>query len=137
MLQVPSMNIGELARRAGVNTQTIRFYEREGLIPEPQRRASGYRQYPLAMVEHVRFIRAAKEVGFTLEEISELLSLRVRRGASCAGVRRRAEVKLAAIDTKLVQLKRMRAVLAQMVDSCSGRCAIKDCAILEAIGSRA
>ena len=130
------MTIGELARRAGVNTQTIRFYERVGLMPEPKRRASGYRQYPPAMIERVRFIRAAKEVGFTLEDIGGLLSLRVRRGASCSAVRRRAEAKLADIDAKLTQLRRMRDVLAQMVESCGGRRAIKDCAILEAIEAR-
>ena len=133
MLRMSSMTIGELARRAGVNTQTIRFYEREGLMPEPRRRASGYRQYASPMIERVRFIRAAKAVGFTLEEIAELLSLRIRRGASCSGVRTRAESKLADIDAKLEQLQRMRAVLARMIASCSGRCAIKDCAILEAI----
>ena len=133
MLGVLSMTIGELARRAGVNTQTVRFYEREGLIPEPGRGASGYRQYPPVMVERVRFIRAAKAVGFTLEEIAELLSLRVRRGASCADVRKRAESKVADIDAKLEALRRMRSVLAQMVASCSGRCAIRNCAILEAI----
>ena len=83
MLRVPSMTIGELARLAGVNTQTIRFYEREGLLPPPSRRESGYRQYAPTTVEQVRFIRAAKAVGFTLEEIAQLLSLRVRRGASC------------------------------------------------------
>jgi Hg(II)-responsive transcriptional regulator len=133
---VALMTIGELARRIGVNTQTIRFYEREGLVPAPRRRASGYRQYAPAMVERVRFIRAAKAVGFTLEEIADLLSLRVRRGASCARVRARAEAKLADIDAKLEQLRGMRAVLAEMVESCSGRCAIKDCAILEAIEAR-
>ena len=130
------MTIGELARHAGVNTQTIRFYEREGLVPEPPRRTSGYRQYPTAMVERVRFIRAAKAVGFSLEEIAELLSLRVRRGASCAGVRARAESKLADIEAKIGQLQRMRKIIAEMVASCSGRCAIKDCAILGAIEAR-
>jgi MerR family copper efflux transcriptional regulator len=102
-------------------------------MPEPERLASGYRQYVPAMVERVRFIRAAKTVGFALEEIAELLSLRVRRGASCAGVRKRAESKLADIDTKLEQLQRMRAVLTKMVALCGGRCTVKACAILEAI----
>jgi MerR family copper efflux transcriptional regulator len=129
-----NMTIGELAHKVGVNPQTIRFYERQRLLPEPRRRASGYRQYPPATIERVHFIRAAKGVGFTLEEVADLLALRVRRGASCAGVRKRAEAKLADIDAKLSQLQRMRMVLENMVVSCSGQSAIKDCAILEAIG---
>jgi Zn(II)-responsive transcriptional regulator len=131
-----TMTIGQLARLAGVKTQTIRFYEAEGLMPEPARRASGYRQYSSDMLQRVRFIRAAKDVGFTLEEIGELLALRVRRGESCAGVRRRAQAKVADIDAKLAQLTRMRRILARMISSCSGRRAIEDCVILEAIEAR-
>jgi len=130
------MTIGKLAREAGVNTQTIRFYEREGLMPAPSRRASGYREYPSETVRHVRFIVAAKQVGFTLSEISELLSLRVQRGASCARVRRRAKAKLADIDAKLARLKGMRRTLARLIASCQGRCAVEDCVILEAIEQR-
>lgn len=83
---MPNMTIGQLARAAGVSTQTVRFYEREGILPKPRRRASGYRQYGPPIAERVRFIRAAKEVGFTLKEIAGLLSLRVHCRASCFGV---------------------------------------------------
>jgi len=78
-----SMTIGKLAKRAGVGVETIRFYERKGLLPEPPRRYSGYREYPESAIDRVRFIRRAKELGFTLKEIGELLELRIRPGTTC------------------------------------------------------
>ena len=75
----PHITIGAVARRAGVGIDTIRYYEREGLLPEPQRRASGYRDYGPDVVERLRFIRRAKDLGFTLEEIRELLALSTDR----------------------------------------------------------
>ena len=128
-----SMTIGQLARAAGVNAQTIRFYERQGILPAPHRRASGYRQYSQDAVARVRFVVAAKDVGFTLEDIAELLTLRVRRGASCSAVRGRAKARLAIIDSKLDQLRRMRRDLAQMISACRGSRAVRDCAILRGI----
>ena len=74
-----SFTIGQLARRAGVGIETVRFYEREGLIPEPPRRPSGYRDYPPETVTRIVFIRRAKDLGFSLKEINELLDFRVRR----------------------------------------------------------
>jgi MerR family copper efflux transcriptional regulator len=130
---MPNMTIGQLARVVGVNAQTIRFYERQRILPAPWRRASGYRQYSPEAVERVRFVLAAKEVGFTLDEISELLALRERRGASCAVARERAEARLASIDSRLSELRRMRRALARMISSCSGRRAVRDCAILGGI----
>ena len=92
-----ALTIGQLARQAAVGVETIRFYEREGLLAEPERRPSGYRQYPAEVVRRVRFIRHAKELGFTLKEIQELLELRVDPVSSCADVRRHARAKIADI----------------------------------------
>ena len=92
-----TLTIGQVAREAGVGVETVRFYEREGLIEEPSRRASGYRQFDEAVVDRLRFIREAKELGFTLNEIKELLSLKLDPASSCGDVKHRAEVKIAEI----------------------------------------
>lgn len=132
-----AMTIGQLAKSAEVGVETIRFYEREGLIEEPPRRASGYRQYPAETVERVRFIRRAKELGFTLKEIKELLSLRAAPRTRCADVRRRAEAKVRDIDEKVRTLQAMRKALTKLIAECSGQGPVTDCPILEALGSDA
>jgi MerR family copper efflux transcriptional regulator len=128
-----TITIGELARRAGVNVETIRFYEREGLIAQPPRRRSGYRQYPEDAVRRIRFIRHAKELGFTLLEIADLLSLRVARGTTCDAVRTRATAKIADIDRKMLDLERMRTALKELTRACVGRGPTGECPILEAL----
>jgi len=130
MPKTSAMTISELATRAGVHLQTIRFYERQGLLPAPRRSSTGYRQYAPDAVTRVRFIRSAKELGYTLDEIGELLALRVRRGASCARVRETAVAKVAAIDAKAKQLRAMRRVLVRLIDACSEDRAVESCAIL-------
>src|SRR5712692_10189560 len=100
----PSIGTGEVAARAGVNIQTLRYYERRGLLKEPPRRCSGFRKYPEEAVRIVRFIKHAQELGFTLREIDELLRLREDRDRTCAQVRRAAEAKMADIDSKLNRL---------------------------------
>src|SRR5262245_11414989 len=95
------LTIGEVARRAGVGVETVRFYEREGRLDEPARRASGYRQYGEDAVARLRFIRRAKELGFSLKEIAELLALRADPATTRADVRRRAETKVADIEAKV------------------------------------
>lgn len=127
------LTIGQLARRAGVNVETIRFYEREGLIGTPQRRASGYRQYGPEVVRRIRFIKRAKELGFSLREIGELLSLRVSRGQTCADVKERAVGKIADIDAKITVLARMRSALERLSAACVGRGPVSDCPILDAL----
>ena len=92
------MTIGLVARRAGVGVETVRFYERQGLIEEPPRRPSGYREYDDEVVSRLGFIRRAKELGFTLKEIKELLSLRRDPSTPAADVKRRAEAKIADIE---------------------------------------
>ena len=106
-----SLTIGQLARRAAVGVETIRFYERQGLLSEPPRRSSGYRDDPPETVARIVFIRRAKDLGFTLREIGELLDLRVRPRRNCAQVKRSADAKISDIDRKLASLRRMRRAL--------------------------
>jgi Hg(II)-responsive transcriptional regulator len=132
----PSFTIGQVARGAGVGVETVRFYEREGLVPEPRRRPSGYRQYPADTVRRIRFVQAAKELGFTLKEIRELLTLRVAAGKTCADVKERAVAKLADVDAKLAELHRVRDALAHLADSCSGAGPTSECPLLDALDAQ-
>lgn len=125
------LNIGEVAKRTGVTVETVRFYERQGLIETPQRSDSGYREYPQETVKRVRFIQHAKEVGFTLKDISELLALRQEPGTSCADIKIRAAQKIEEVDQKIRDLKRIREALARMVMKCRGRGSLSECPILE------
>ena len=127
------LTTGKLAKRGGVNLESIRFYEREGLLPAPPRTASGYRKFPPDSVRRVRFIKRAQDLGFTLREIKELLSLRVDPAGSCADVRRRAEAKLQDIGRKIHDLRRMQGALARLAAACPGRGATGDCPILESL----
>lgn len=132
--QTSPLSIGTLAKRVGVNIDTIRYYEREGLLPEPVRRASGYRSYGEGTVAQLRFIRRAKELGFTLEEIRELLALSSDRRKGVKAVKARAERRLAAIDARIAELQRVRDGLATLVESCPGHGAPEQCPILQALG---
>lgn len=127
------LTIGQLARHAGVGVETVRFYERKGLLAAPARRASGYRQYDQAGIARLRFIRRAKELGFTLNEIKELLSLRLDPATTCADVKARAEAKIADIDGKIDTLQRMRQALVTLTKACKGRGKSSDCPILDAL----
>ncbi|GAA0921286.1 Cu(I)-responsive transcriptional regulator [Rothia nasimurium] len=128
-----SFTIGRIAQSAGVAIDTIRFYEREGLLPEPRRRASGYREYDEGAVSRLRFIRRAKDLGFTLDEIRELLALSADRHGGVEGVRERAAARLKAIDERIVELQRVRDGLSELVDACPGHGAPEDCPILKAL----
>ena len=130
-----NMTIGQMARSAGASVETIRFYEREGLLEHPARSASGYRNYPPEAVARLRMIRQAKELGFSLNEIKELLALRVAPGKSCSDVRARTERKIADIDQRIAALKRMKAALARLAAACLGRGPTSECPILEALES--
>lgn len=132
-----ALNIGELARAADVGVDTIRFYEREGLIAAPPRRESGYRQYPPDTVRRVRFIRRAKDLGFTLKEIGELLSLRVDPDTSCADVRQVAKDKLADVRQRIAELQRIEIVLDRLARSCRGRGPTSECPILDLLDEQA
>lgn len=129
------LKVGEAARLAGVVPQTLHYYERQGLLPEPPRTASNYRLYPEEVVSRVRFIKRAQELGFTLREIKELLSLRSGPSARCQDVRERARAKVRHIDAKLRGLRAMRAELTRMIDECAGEGPATECPILEALDS--
>lgn len=130
------LTIGQVARGAGVGIETVRFYEREGLLEVPPRRDSGYRQYREEVVDRLRFIRRAKDLGFSLKEIKELLALRVDSSTTCAEVRRKAEAKVADVEEKIEALQRIKKALKKLTTACSGRGPISDCPILEALDSQ-
>jgi MerR family copper efflux transcriptional regulator len=129
------LRVGEVAKQAAVNLQTIHFYEREGLLPKPPRTASNYRMYSGDAVRRVRFVKRAQELGFSLGDIKELLSLRARPGTQCADVRQRAQAKLRDINEKIGTLQRMRKALTKLIGECAGRRPISACPILEALDS--
>lgn len=128
---------GKLAKRCEVNFETVRYYEQEGLIPKPSRSAANYRLYSEETVQRIRFIKSAQELGFTLGEIKELLSLRARPRAKCADVLERAEAKIQNIDEKIQTLKAMRRALVKLKSECQGAMPISACPILEALDAEA
>ena len=130
------LTTGALAEAAGVGRETVRFYERKGLLREPPRTASGYRVYPLESVERLRFIRRAQGLGFTLDEIADLLALRVDEVAACGAVEARAREKLSSVAEKLTELGRMKRALERLVDACQSREPTSDCPILEELEER-
>ncbi len=125
--------IGQVAKRAGVGVETVRFYERRGLIEQPRKRSSGYRVYPEDVVRRIRFIRHAKDLGFTLNEIGELLSLRPDPHGSCDAVKESAEAKVADIEEKIGSLTRIQDSLGRLIDACESRSETAECPILEAL----
>ncbi len=127
------LTIGQLARRAGVNVETLRYYERRDLLPDPPRTSSGYRQYTPDAVRRIGFIKRAQQLGFTLHEIGELLALRVDPDANCDAVEERAEHAIERIDAKVAELARMRSALGELVTACHARCPTDDCPILDAL----
>lgn len=130
-----ALKIGQVAERGGVNLQTIRYYEREGLLPEPPRLQSGYRMFPDATVRRVHFIKRAQELGFTLAEIKELLALRIDGKRNRSEVRTLAEAKISDIEQKIRTLKRMKRALSELTKRCSGCGPSSECPILESIDS--
>lgn len=129
---IKRLSIGALAKRAGVGVDTVRFYERAGLMPQAQRTASGYRSYVAADLERLRFIRRAKALGFALDEIAELLRLSQGRGGR-EGVKTLAKRRLADLESKIRELTVFRDTLAHYVHQCSGHGAVEGCPIIEAV----
>jgi MerR family mercuric resistance operon transcriptional regulator len=132
-VKAKSLTIGHLAKEAGVNLETVRYYERRGLLPTPPRSASGYRLFPSVAARRLRFIRRAQELGFSLSEIRELLSLRISPNAKGADVRKRAEAKIADIDAKIKSLESMKKTLRNLTKLCAGCGPIAECPILESL----
>jgi MerR family transcriptional regulator, copper efflux regulator len=128
-----TMTIGRLSERTGVSIDTVRFYERKGLLPPPARRASGYREYHESDIDRLRFIRRSKELGFTLAEIGELLSLSGNRRGDMRGVRRKAEQRLQQVERKIEELQRVKGGLQKLIASCPGRGELRSCPIVAAL----
>lgn len=128
---IMALRSGQLAKLAGINTETLRFYERKGLLPTPPRSASGYREYPDETVRRLEFIGRAKDLGFSLSEVGELLELRVRDLTTCAELRARAQDKLEDVHRKIAELKRLERGLENLIVSCSGRGPASSCPILD------
>ena len=129
-----SLTIGRLAREAGINLETVRYYERRGLLPKPPRTASGYRLFPADAALRLRFIRRAQELGFSLKEIRDLLALRVSPRTTSAEIRKRTEAKIADIEHKIKSLESLRKSLRKLTNSCAGCGPISECPILESLG---
>ena len=128
-----ALSTGQVAKASGVNIQTVRFYEREGLLAAPRRSASGYRQYTDDAVRVVTFVKRAQELGFTLREAKELLRLRALGPRRAEAAKSAAEAKIRDVDEKLRDLTAMRAALASLVDSCRRAGGPIRCPILEAL----
>lgn len=127
------MQIGQLASRASVSVDTVRYYERTGILPKPDRQFSGYRAYSDADVARLQFLRRAKSLGFTLNEIRDLLALSGRRTDDMAGLKASASEKLEDIERKIKELTSIRIGLQRLVASCPGHGALDDCPILAAL----
>lgn len=127
------MTIGELGKRAGVPVATVRYYEQRGLIAAAPRSRAGYRQYDVGAAERLRFIRHAQALGFSLEEIRELLALRVTDPASCRPVLATARSKLHHVQQRIRELQRMERTLASLVRSCETHAPTAECPVLAAL----
>lgn len=125
-----AMTIGTLAEAAGVNVPTVRYYERRGIIAEPPRTASGYRQYDEEVVHRIRFIKRAQALGFALDEIEDLLGLRVDDPAACETVEETTWAKLDSVESKIRELERLRTILRELVRSCEERERTGPCPVL-------
>lgn len=131
-----SLTIGQVAKAANVHVETMRYYERRGLVPKPPRGPSLYRRYPEDTVLRVQFVKHAQDLGFSLREIRELLSLRAAPKARCADVKRRAQTKIEEIETKVHALQGMRRALRRLVSQCDGKLPASACPILESLDDR-
>ncbi len=127
------MKIGQVAKTAGVGIDAVRFYEREGLLAKPARRPSGYSENYPDVVVHLRFIKRAKELGFSLKEIRELIALETDPETTAGDVRQLAEKRLADIEERIRALQRMRRALRKVTEECTGRGATNRCSILRTL----
>lgn len=130
-----TLRIGELASQGNVNLETVRYYEREGLMRPPQRTPSGHRAYALPDVLRLRFIKRSQALGFTLTEIKELLALKVAPNQACINVVRQIEAKAVEVKAKIAHLRAIERTLRRMKASCEGRCSVSECPILESLDS--
>ena len=127
------LTIGQVATAAHVNVQTIRYYERRGLFATPRRTPAGYRQYTNEAVARLRFIKHAQDLGFSLQEIQELLGLRVRHGAACHAIERKTRHKIDVVQQRIGHLQRMKRTLERLASACAARRPTDDCPILDVL----
>lgn len=132
-----ALTIGQVAVAGGVNIETIRYYERRGLFPVAGRTPSGYRQYADDAITRLRFIKHAQELGFSLEEIRELLALRVSNGGSCKAVAQKTREKIEIVEERIRHLQRMKSTLEQLSAACAARRPTEECPILETLEDHA
>ena len=128
-----TLRTGEVAAAAGVNVETLRYYERRGILKEPRRRPSGYREYPRETVQIVRFVKRAQELGFSLDVIEELLALRDDDARACTEVRQLAQEKVDDIEDKIRSLRAMQRALTTLIKSCGADVSARECPIIEAL----
>lgn len=128
---MPALRIGELARRAGLSVETLRYYERRGLIPPPARLASGYRSYPESTLQRLQFIRRCKQLGFSLDEVAQLLQLDMDPQLSAAEVKAQVDAKISAVKHKIADLQRLQHSLQALSARCCGTGSTSDCPILD------
>ncbi len=126
----PELTIGQLAKTAGVNVETIRYYQRIGLIIEPIKPAHGYRHYHSDTIEQIKFIKRAQQLGFSLQEVAELMSL---GHGGCLDVRKRAEQKREKIDRQIQDLQALRETLNQLINTCKRDASDQYCPIVESL----
>ena len=129
------LTIGRLAKQVGLGIETVRFYERQGLIEPPPRTDSNYRIYPVEEVARLRFIKKAKSLGFTLNEIKELMFIRHDPHATKADIKSRTVAKIKDIEEKIRDLTRIKTALEHLASSCDGHGPLDECPILEALDS--
>ncbi|RME64388.1 MAG: MerR family transcriptional regulator [Alphaproteobacteria bacterium] len=136
MVNRTNRTISQAAREAGVGVETVRFYERKGLIAQPRKpQGGGYRIYSRAVVERIRFVRKAQQLGFSLREIDTLLALRADPNAACEDVRRQAAAKLEQVEEKMAELGKIRSALKALISNCPRKGpAAGRCTILEVLG---
>jgi DNA-binding transcriptional MerR regulator len=127
------MHIGELARETGVKVVTIRYYEEAGVLPVAQRTSGNYRNYGTQHMRRLRFVRRCRDLGFSLNQVRDLLRLSAEDGPSCTEVCRMAEQHRKSVEKKIADLKRLASELSRISASCNGRRAMADCRIIEAL----
>ncbi len=126
-------SIGQVAKQSGVSVETVRYYEKEGLLEVPERKESGYRQFKGDTIARLSFIQQAKKLGFSLKEIGELLSITSDANTVCNDVKQLSQDKLVDIEKKIKMLQQMRKSLKKLIDVCPGQAPINDCPILDAL----
>lgn len=127
------MKIGKAAKQVGISVEAVRFYEKQGLIDKPPRNSSGYRNYPDEVIDHLYFITKAKELGFSLKEIKELLLLRYEPGTTCDDIKQQAETKIEDIEKRIEALIKIKGALSELVSACTGKGPASSCPIIETL----